>query len=176
MNLLYFDLETQKSAEEVGGWNNKRLMRMSFAVTYSTQDDRFRGYEEADVPALIADLSSADRVIGYNIIDFDYQVLSGYASPDFSKWPTLDLLADISRTLGFRVKLDSVAQATLQTGKSADGLAALQWFKEGRMAEIALYCREDVRITRDIHRFGATHQCVYYFDKKHQRLPIPVQW
>ena len=35
-NIVYFDLETQKSADDVGGWNKIRDMRMSIGVTYST--------------------------------------------------------------------------------------------------------------------------------------------
>ena len=35
-NIVYFDLETQKSAAEVGGWNKKREMKMSVGVTFST--------------------------------------------------------------------------------------------------------------------------------------------
>jgi len=33
-NILYFDLETQKSAEEVGGWDKIREMRMSIGFQY----------------------------------------------------------------------------------------------------------------------------------------------
>jgi len=176
MNVVYFDLETQKSAQEVGGWDNKHLMRLSFAVTYSTRNDCFAAYEEADVPALIAELSAADRVVGYNVIGFDYAVLSGYSSFDFSRLPTLDLMVDLAAKIGFRPKLDSVAQATLHVGKSADGLAALRWFREGRFAEIALYCQDDVRVTRDLHRFGCDNGHIFYFDKKHQPVKLAVDW
>ena len=141
MNTVYFDLETQKSADEVGGWKNKHLMRVSFGVTYSTKEDRFKGYEEDDIPALITALSSADLVVGYNSIGFDYPVLSAYTKLDFSKLPTLDLMADLRSTLGFRPKLDSIAMATLKTGKSAEGLMAIKWFQEGDYGKIALYCK-----------------------------------
>jgi len=176
VNIVYFDLETQRSADEVGGWGNKHLMRLSFAVTYSTHDARFKGFEEADAPALIQELSQADLVVGYNVLNFDYAVLAAYAPLDFSKLPTLDLMADIAPALGFRPKLDGLAQATLGTGKSADGLAALRWFREGRFAEIALYCKEDVRVTRDLHRFGCENHFIYYHDKKGQRARLSVNW
>ena len=41
-NIVYFDLETQKSADEVGGWNNIRDMRMSVGVTYSTARSEYK--------------------------------------------------------------------------------------------------------------------------------------
>jgi len=176
MNIVYFDLETQKSAQEVGGWDNKHQMRLSFAVTYSTRNGCFVGYEEVDVPALIAELSAADRVVGYNVIGFDYAVLSGYSSFDFSRLPTLDLMVDIATKIGFRPKLDDVVQATLHVGKRADGLAALRWFREGRFAEIALYCQDDVRVTRDLHRFGCDNGHIFCFDKKRQPVRLAVDW
>lgn len=176
MNTVYFDLETQKSADEVGGWANKHLMRVSFGVTYSTKEDRFKGYEEGDIASLIAELSAADLVVGYNIIGFDYAVLSAYTENDLSKLPTLDLMADLRATLGFRPKLDTIAMATLKTGKSAEGLMAIKWFREGEYGKIALYCKEDVRITRDLHLFGCKNKFVYYTDKMNRLAKAPVDW
>lgn len=176
MNIVYFDLETQKSADEVGGWGNKQLMRVSFGVTYSSETKTFKGFEEEDMPALISELQAADLVIGYNIISFDYPVLSYYTALDFSTLPSFDLMVDLKNRMGVRLKLDNVAQATLQTGKSAHGLTALKWFHEGEFAQIALYCKEDVRITRDVHLFGCEHQFVYYHDKKNQLKKISVDW
>ncbi len=176
MNIVYFDLETQKSAEEVGGWGNKHLMKVSFGVTYSSRDDIFRGYEEGDICALLSELSSADRVVGYNIVGFDYPVLSGYTDFDFSLIPTLDLMASLYATLGFRLKLDALAMATLQSGKSGDGLQAVRWFREGNLAKIALYCQEDVRITRDLHLFGCKNGFVSYTDKAQRLVQVKVDW
>ncbi|MFQ5597501.1 MAG: ribonuclease H-like domain-containing protein [Nitrospiria bacterium] len=176
MNIVYFDLETQKSAEEVGGWANKKKMRVSFGVSFSTEADCFRGYEEEDIPELISTLTKAELVIGYNIIGFDYPVLSAYSDLDFAKLPTLDLMTDLRSALGFRPKLDNLAMATLKSGKSAEGLQAIQWFREGAFAKIALYCKEDVRITRDLHRFGCAHRFVYYTDKWHRPQKAPVNW
>lgn len=176
MNIVYFDLETQKSAEEVGGWGNKHLMRVSIGVTYSSETKTFTGFEEEDMPALIAELQAADLVVGYNHIGFDYPVLSYYTALDFSVLPTLDLMADLKKRMGTRLKLDNVAHATLKIGKSAEGLQAITWFHEGEFAQIALYCKEDVRITRDVHLFGCENKFVYYHDKKNQLKKIAVDW
>jgi len=176
MNDVYFDLETQKSAADVGGWGNKHLMRVSFAVTYSTKEACFRGFEEEDMPALIAELSNADRVIGYNLLGFDYTVMSAYTDHDLSLLPTLDLMADLHSILGFRPKLDTLAQATLGSGKTAEGLQAVRWYLEGRFANIAIYCKEDVRITRDLHLFGCKNKFIYCTDKKGQSRQVEVDW
>jgi len=174
--ILYFDLETQKSADEVGGWANKAAMRLSLGVTYSTRDQQFRVYEEEDVSKLIQALSLADCVVGFNILGFDYPVLSGYTDLDFSKIPTFDLLTDLYKILGFRVSLNSLARATLQAKKSGDGLEAIRWFQEGAFAKIATYCRQDVALTRDLHQFGSKNQYVYYLDRTEQPQKVAVKW
>ncbi len=176
MNIVYFDLETQKGADEVGGWGNKHLMRVSIGVTYSSSTKQFKVFEEEDMSALISDLKEADLVVGYNIVGFDYPVLSYYSAFDFSGLPTCDLMVDIKNSTGRRIKLDNVAQTTLNLGKSADGLLALKWFEEGAFAKIALYCKEDVRITRDVHLFGQQNHFVYYTDKNQEVQKAAVPW
>lgn len=176
MNIVYFDLETQRGAEEVGGWSRKARMGFSFGVTYSTADQTFRGYEEEDVPELISVLRSADRVVGYNLLGFDYPVLSAYTDVSLSALPTLDLMDSVRSILGFRLKLDNLASATLKTGKAGDGLQALQWYREGNFASIALYCKEDVRITRDLHLFGSQNGFIFYTDRANRPVRVAVRW
>ena len=172
---LYFDLETQKYAEEVGGWNNARDMRMSVSVTHSDRDNLYRVYEESDVQALIEELKSAQIVIGYNIDSFDLAVLSGYG--DVTNIRTLDLLSDIERSLGFRISLENIAQATLGRGKVATGADAVRWYRAGEMFKLVEYCYQDVTITRDVHRYGIEHGHVCYLDAANgEPRQIGVQW
>ncbi len=175
-HIVYFDLETQKGADEVGGWDNKHLMRMSIGVTYDTREGDYRAHEEDDAKALIEKLKSADLVVGYNIINFDYAVLKRYTDFDLTRLPTCDMMVDLAQALGFRPKLESVAVATLNEGKTADGMAALRWFKEGEFAKIALYCKEDVRITKEIFEFGHTNKFVYLTDKTLGKRKVEVNW
>jgi DEAD/DEAH box helicase domain-containing protein len=175
-NIVYFDLETQKSAEEVGGWHRIRDMKMSVGVTYSTARGGYRIYSEAQVDRLIEELRRADLVVGFNHQRFDYEVLHGYTVLDLTQVPTLDLLVDLQKALNHRLTLDSVASATLGTEKTADGLQALKWFKEGRMMEIAEYCCYDVKITRMVHEFGRDRGQVFYTARTGQVLSVPVPW
>ena len=99
-NLVYFDLETQKSAAEVGGWHNKRAMKIALGVTYSTQRGTYEIYREDDVYALLQELQRADQVIGYNVVDFDFEVLAPYAVFDLSQVPVLDLMRDVEKNIG----------------------------------------------------------------------------
>ncbi|MGZ9166135.1 MAG: ribonuclease H-like domain-containing protein, partial [Anaerolineales bacterium] len=111
MNLVYFDLESQKLFEEVGGRDPSKLL-LACGVTWSTARNDFVVYWEKDAQALIAELKSADRVIGFNTIKFDYEVLRPYApNENFRAIRSTDMLQDIFRTLNFRLSLDSIARA-----------------------------------------------------------------
>ena len=126
MNLVFFDLETQKLFQEVGGRDASKL-RLACGVTYSTVKNDFTVYWERDAQALIEELKSADKVIGFNIREFDYEVLRPYAPAfNFGSLRTLDLLLDLSRTLNFRLPLDALAKACLGTEKTADGIQSVE--------------------------------------------------
>lgn len=176
MNLVYFDLESQKLFQEVGGRDASRLL-LACGVTWSTQRGDFAVYWEKDASALVAELKSADRVIGFNILHFDYDVLRPYAPQvNFRSFRSLDMLQDIQRALNFRLSLDSIARATLGTLKTADGLQSVQWFREGKLEQVADYCKADVDITRRIHEFGRDNGFVYYYSKLGSKLKVPVNW
>ena len=175
-NIVYFDLETQKSAQEVGGWNHIDRMGMSVGVTYSTARSDYAIYGEAQVDDLITELQRADLVVGFNHIRFDYQVLHGYTPLDLRQIPSLDMLIEIQNTLNHRLKLDSIAHATFGVEKIADGLQALDWFKEGRLADIAEYCCFDVKITKLVHEYGAAHKKLFYTNKFGNKLSVDVDW
>ncbi|NQU10364.1 ribonuclease H-like domain-containing protein [bacterium] len=175
-NIVYFDLETQKSAGEVGGWHRKADMKMSVGVTFSTEAGEYKIYDEAHVPDLVTELSRAGLVIGFNLLNFDYEVLHGYTPLDLRAVPTLDLMKDLEAKLGHRLSLDSLASATLAAPKIADGLQALRWWKEGKLLEIAEYCCFDVKITRELHEYGRDHGQVFYVDRFGQKRTVKVKW
>jgi len=177
-DIVYFDLETQKSANDVGGWGHKEKMLMSVGVTYSTILDQYIVYDEANVQQLIDQLTNADLVIGFNHISFDYEVLMGYTVLDLKEQiNSLDLMVDLEEKLGHRLKLESIAAASLGAGKSADGLQAIKWWREGKVKEIAEYCCYDVKVTWKVHDYGVEHGIVKYIGR-HSPEPqeIAVDW
>ena len=175
-HLVVFDLETMRSAAEVGGWNKAYLMGMSVGIVWDSQEGDFATYLEKDVEALVEHLQRADLVIGFNIMGFDYSVLRGYSKFDFRALNTLDILREVHGRLKYRVSLDSLARATLDTPKSADGLQALQWYKEGRMDLIIEYCKKDVEVTRDLFQFGLDHGYLLFDRKNEGRMRVPLDW
>ncbi|MBN1930113.1 MAG: DEAD/DEAH box helicase [Desulfobacterales bacterium] len=171
------DIETQRSAAEVGGWHRADLMGVSCAVVYDSAEDTFYEFLEPQINQMIEHLKQFDLVVGFNILRFDYSVLRGYAPLfDFNTLPTLDILDQIYKRLGYRLSLDHLAQVTLGAEKSADGLQALQWWKEGRIREIIDYCKMDVEITRDLFLYGKKNNYLLFNNKSGNSVRLPVNW
>ena len=175
-NILYFDLETQKSADEVGGWTRISRMGMSVGVTYSTARGEYKIYTEQKVHDLIQDLQRADLIVGFNHLRFDYEVLHGYTAFDLRQLPTLDMLIELQNKLQHRLSLDSIATATFGVEKTAEGLQAIEWFKQGKLLQIAEYCCYDVKLTRLIHEYGLQHHRLFYSNRLGKKLSVAVDW
>lgn len=176
-DIVYFDLETRRTANDVGGWGNKHKMGISIAVTYSTKLGEYRIFQEDETAELIHQLTRADLVVGFNHVSFDYEVLMGHTIFDFREQVCdLDLLVDLEKKLGHRLKLEAVAAASLGTGKTADGLEAIRWWQQGKLAEIAEYCAFDVKVTKCVHEYGAKNGFVKYHDRNGREQQVAVEW
>jgi DEAD/DEAH box helicase domain-containing protein len=173
---LFFDLETQKLSTDVGGWGNIPLMRISVAVVYDESLDEFRYYREEQALDLINDLKSADCIIGFNLLRFDWLVLSAYGDIDPLFPLTFDILAELYRDLGFRIKLDNLVSETIGQGKLADGFQAVKWFRQGEFDLLNEYCKNDVIVTRDLYNYGREKAVVYFKDKYGEKHEVPVKW
>lgn len=153
-HVVVLDIETQKSSDEVGGWGHIDKMRVAVAGVWDSNTGKTTIYYERDIDALVRHLLSADIVVGFNLLRFDYQVLSGYnkhrAAVSDLEESTVDLLKEIDRRLGHRLSLAAVVEETLGEHKSADGLTSIKWWKQGKVEKVARYCKKDVELTRDL--------------------------
>jgi DEAD/DEAH box helicase domain-containing protein len=174
--VVVFDLETQRSFAEVGGRSQFHRLGVSVGVAYRYDRDEFLVFREDEVGDLITLLQAAELVVGFNIRGFDYEVLRAYTEEDLQQLPTFDIMYDLEERLGFRPKLDSVASATLGAGKSADGLQALEWWRSGEIDKIIDYCREDVRVTRDLYDFGKRNRWVQVERFGGKPRKVDVDW
>jgi len=175
--ILYLDLETQKTAQEVGGWQNSHLMRVSVAVLFDSIENRFLIFLEDTIDALLDHLKKADLIVGFNIKRFDYRVLGAYSQQDLSNLPTFDILEDVYHRLGFRIGLDHLAGETLKERKTADGLKAVEWFRQGEMEKLTDYCRHDVATTRNLFLYGLENGHLIYRKKgEDTRMRLLVDW
>ena len=150
---------------------------LALAVICRLEEERFEVFGEGDARALASTLRAARLVIGFNVRRFDYRVLAGYTGADYNRLvPTLDLLEDVHRALGFRLRLDHFARGDPGVRQSADGLQSLAWVREGRLDLVEEYCRHDVKVLRDLYLFGRREGYVMWRDREARRLRLPVRW
>ena len=174
-NEVVLDIETSNSFADVGKYD-PTLLKVSLVGVYSYATDRYESFLEPDLPKLWRILESADRVIGYNIIGFDFPCLNSYYPGDLLKLPTLDLLVEIEKALGFRIKLDDVAHGSLGVGKSGNGLQAIEFFRRGEIDKLREYCLQDVKVTKEVYEFGLANKHVKYKDRMERLIQVPVEF
>ena len=154
---IVLDIETQNLFSDVGGKENLVRLLLSVAGVYSYSDNKFLTFTEKEMPAFENLLRKTDLIIGFNINHFDLPVLQKYLSVDLSKIPAFDIMDEVVKAAGHRVSLDDLVINTLGKRKSANGLLAVQYFRQGRMDELKKYCLDDVRLTRDLYEHGLKH-------------------
>ncbi|HYF05279.1 MAG TPA: ribonuclease H-like domain-containing protein [Patescibacteria group bacterium] len=173
---VVLDLETQKEFAEVGGRGKNHLLKVSVCGIYEYATDKYSIFEENELPRLAGILQSADQIIGFNILDFDFDVLQPYMHFDLKSIPSLDILVEIQNVLGHKISLEKVAQATLGTGKSGNGLQAVLYWRSKRMTELKKYCLDDVKVTKQIYDYLLKNQKLLYQDFfKMKEIPFKIQ-
>ena len=172
---LVVDVETQKLAQDVGGWDHVDKLGVSVACAYDSKTGEFLSFRETELEKLNK-LCKERLVVGYNIVGFDLKVLSAYGFEP-KRIDVFDIMVDVQATSGWRyVKLDNIASATLGTEKSADGLQAVEWYKQGQIDKIIEYCLKDVEITRDVFTYGMKNGHIKIKRSEGEPANFPVQW
>ena len=173
---MVLDIETQKGFNEVDR-KKLHLLKVSVACIYDSKTDSYLAFEEKEMLKLEEMMKQADLIIGFNIRDFDLEVLSPYFMTPIKNFPILDLLVEFEKVRGHRISLQSLAQATLQTSKSGSGWDALQLFKDGKIEELKKYCMDDVRITKDIYEYGLKNgKVLFVSNRDYQTHEVPIAW
>lgn len=174
---IVFDVETKKSFEDVGGRDNLHLLGVSVVAAYSYEKDKFFAFDESKINHFEEMVKNSKMIIGFNIKGFDIPVLNAYFNFGNGDAAVLDLMDDVKKGAGFRISLDNIAKNTLGVSKSADGLQALKWYKEGKIDEIKKYCVQDVKVTKEVYEFGKKNGHVLYFSRDSLgKTAIPVFW
>jgi len=156
MRKVIFDCETKNTFQEVGS-NKVEDLDLSLLVIYDYETGRYETFLEEDLPRLWRILEKTDLLIGYNSNHFDIPLLNKYYPGDLTHIPSLDLLVEIKRAYGRSLRLDAVASGTLGIGKSGNGLDAIVWWKNGEIDKIAKYCKQDVRVTKEVYEYALKH-------------------
>ncbi len=172
---IVFDIETQNSFADVGGYNLDKL-KISVIGVYFYETESYEAFTVDELNQLWPRLEHTDRLIGYNSKHFDVPVMNNYYAGDLSILPHLDIMEEVVKALGHRLKLDSVAEATLGYGKSGTGLQAVEYWKQGQIQELKDYCLQDVKVTKEVYEYGLKHGAIAYPDFGGERRGIPVDF
>lgn len=161
MRKITFDIETKNTFREVGSREAEDL-DISLLAIHDSEDDEYKSFLEDELDELWPIIESADSLIGYNSDHFDIPLLNKYYPGDLTKLKSVDLMKEIQDQLGRRLKLDDVAEATLGESKSADGLQAITWWKQGEIEKIRKYCVQDVKVTKNVYDYALTNEHIKY--------------
>ena len=165
MRKIVFDIETSNIFQDVAS-NDPVALDMSVCCIYDYETDKYSSYTKETLSDMWPIFEKADMIIGFNSDHFDIPVLNKYYSGDLTKIKSLDLLKEIKESIGRRLKLDSVAEATLNTNKSGHGGEAIVWWKNGEKQKVIDYCTDDVRITKDVYEYALKNKLLKYKDGK----------
>ncbi len=175
MRKVVFDIETSNTFRDVGK-SDPAALDLSVVCIYEYDTDRYQCFFQDDLSNLWKILEKTDMLIGFNSDHFDLPLLNKYFPGDLFQIKSLDLLKEVQLSLGRRIKLDQIAEATLGEGKSSHGLQAIVWWQEGKYKEVADYCKQDVKVTKEIYDYAIEHSKLKYRDLgKVREMPIDTK-
>ncbi len=181
MSQLVIDVETKKLFSEISTRKPEDL-EVSYIGALVVDDNGeyadndYFGFFEKDFPSLWSLMEKADRIIGFNVVDFDFPAMSPHYSGDFSKFPVLDILKDIEKVVFHRICLQAVAAATLGESKLGSGLSAVEYWREGKLDELACYCKQDVEVTAKVFKYGMKNKHLTFKNKWNEEKRVEVDF
>lgn len=178
-NVVVFDVETDRLLDKTR--SNYEDLRITVAAAYSTRDETMHtcfGDREGglDPLATLFDDEATDVVVAYNGRGFDFRVLKNHFPLDRVRaWEQklIDPFEVIREQTGSWVKLDELLEANGLPRKSANGVAAVEWWADGRKEEVAEYCRDDVQGLVDLLALG---KFVFPIKRWEGRTQVVSEW
>lgn len=152
MRTIVFDIETANIFQDIGS-RDPALLTISIVGAYNSETDTYSSYSVPELPRFWKLIESTDALVGFNSDHFDIPLLNKYYPGDLTHIKSIDLLAEIKKSLGRRIGLDAIAEATLGKKKSSHGLQATVWWKAGEEEKVREYCLDDVRLTKELYDY-----------------------
>ncbi|HEY4487894.1 MAG TPA: ribonuclease H-like domain-containing protein [Candidatus Paceibacterota bacterium] len=168
MRTVVFDIETANWLTDTG---SSDVTQLDIAVVgvHDSEQDSYKCYGQSELPELWPLLERTDLLVGFNSDHFDIPLLNKYYPGDLTKIKSLDLLKEVHAVLGRRLRLDTIAEATLGVKKIGDGAQSLRWWRAGEVEKVRAYCLKDVEITKRIFDYALEHGAVKYKDMGESR-------
>ncbi len=163
MRTVVFDIETANWMSDIGS-SDPADLTIAIVCIHDSETDTYSSYLESELHQLWNILERTDVLVGYNSDHFDIPLLNKYYPGDLTRIKSLDIMKEVHSSLGRRLKLDSIAEATLGTKKSASGSQSLQWWRAGEVEKVRSYCLKDVEITKNIFDYALKNGSIKYKD------------
>ena len=174
MRIITLDLETKNIFQDVGS-SDPAALDVSVVGVHDSATNEYTGFLEKDFSKMWTLFEQADAIVTFNGDHFDIPILNKYYHGDLSKIKSIDLMVAVQKSLGRRIKLDTLAEATLGKKKSGNGLEAVTWWRNGEVEKVMRYCLDDVRVTRELYEYIRDNQSVKYRDQGViKELPIDI--
>jgi DEAD/DEAH box helicase domain-containing protein len=161
MRRITFDLETKNFFQDVGS-NDPVDLDISVVCIHDSLTDQYSSYLETDFNKLWPILEQADMLVTWNGDHFDIPLLNKYYPGDLTKIKSLDLMKEVQKVLGRRLKLDTVGEATLGENKTGHGADAITWWNAGEIDKLISYCTQDVKLTKDLYDYAVAQKKLKY--------------
>ncbi len=161
MRIVVFDIETANWMSDIGS-SNPADLTIALVCIYDSETNSYSSYLEHELHQLWNILERTDILVGYNSDHFDIPLLNKYYPGDLTRIKSLDIMKEVHAALGRRLKLDTIAEATLGESKSANGAQSLQWWRAGEVEKVRAYCLKDVEITKNIFDYALKNNSIKY--------------
>lgn len=170
--MLIYDVEIAKAIQGKGearidgvkyckGWTDYAGMGVGCVCAYDLSEARYRVFMQDNLAAFGELARSHDRVMGFNSISFDDNVMRAAGV----EWPgqnSVDLARLIWRAAGIPegqhpkgLGLDALCKANGLGGKTGNGALAPVMFQRGDIGGLIDYCLADVAMTLKLYRLVA---------------------
>lgn len=183
---VVFDVETKNLFSDIDSMDPGDLGISIVSAYVRELDENFNeskgqmySFWEKEIGSLWDLLATADRVIGFNTLNFDIPALQPYAPYQLSKIKNFDIMDEVKKVLGHRIGLSALAEETLGVGKTDVGTNAVIYYRKGDKAsldKLRKYCEADVLLTRDLYDHVLRNKNLKFKDKWNNLRSIEVDF
>lgn len=169
MKVLVWDLECRENPAEKG-WRNYKDHGISIGCAFLDWINEYRFYYEDNIAELVNDLDLADVISGFNILNYDFNLLSATMERigcfpengfDHLLEKTYDPYQDICRALKVKIpggwKLENLALSNLSIQKNGNGADAPGLYKNGDFDTLKSYVKRDVEVEYALFKYCREH-------------------